>query len=338
MEVARQLADRGHSVTLFGSGHERPNEPYRFVHVPALRRELFEGWRRIPPLRSETAWEEATFAPSLLAKYRPQQFDIVATCVYPFTYWALRRPVLGAKRPKTVFVTQNGDWPAYGNNAEFRLFKCDGLVCTNPDYFDRNRNRYRSALIPNGVDLNRFAPGAAERARFGFPAGPVILMVSALIPSKNVAEGIAAVAKVPGATLVVAGDGPLRSEVKMLAEEMLPGRYRQLVVPAADMSALYRSADGFLHLSVDESFGNVFVEAMASGLPIVAYDTPRTRWIVGDDAFYPQRRGIEELAGAIHRALGGSDVAKTKGPERAAAFGWPAIAGLYEQFFGELLQ
>ena len=114
-------------------------------------------------------------------------------------------------------------------------------------------------------------------------------MVSALIASKNVAEGIAAVAKIPDANLVVAGDGPLRHDLNKLAGELLPGRYRQLTVPAADMPALYRSADVFMHLSTDESFGNVFVEAMASGMPIVAYDTPRTRWIVGNDAFFADR-------------------------------------------------
>src|SRR3546814_5508392 len=64
-----------------------------------------------------------------------------------------------------IFVTQNGDWPAYASNTEYRSFSCDGLVCTNPDYLERNSVRWNCALIPNGVDLARFSPGAAERAR-----------------------------------------------------------------------------------------------------------------------------------------------------------------------------
>ena len=338
IEVARQLSRRGHQLTLFGSGRERPGEPYRFIHVPAVRRETFEGWPRLPTLRSETGWEEATFAPGLLARYRPHDFDIAMTCAYPFTHWALRRPVLVGKRPKSVFVTQNGDWPAHSGKAEFRLFACDGLVCTNPDYLERNQDQYRSALIPNGVDLERFRPGPPERERFGLPSGPIVLMVSALIASKNVAAGIEGVAKVPGATLVVAGDGPLRDDIRQLAEEMLPGRYQRLTVPAADMPLLYRSADAFMHLSVDESFGNVFVEAMASGLPIIAYDTPRTRWIVGEDAFFPKSREPDALAAAIGEALAASDSSARQGTKRAQAFGWAAIAGQYEQFFKALLQ
>jgi glycosyltransferase involved in cell wall biosynthesis len=336
--VASELAKAGHEVTLIGSGPQRPGKPYRYIQAPALDRKRFESFPKFPTLRNETAWEDASFAPGLLAKFRPADYDITATCAFPFTHWALRRPVMGGKSPRHVFITQNGDWPAYSDKAEFRFFDCDGLVCTNPDYFDRNRDRFKSALIPNGADLAAFAPGPAERARFGLPEkGPVVLMVSALIPSKNVAEGIAAVAKTREATLVVAGDGPLRNEMSKLAGELLPGRYRQLTAPAADMPALYRSADAFMHLSTDESFGNVFVEAMATGLPVVAYDTARTRWIIGDGGFFPETQSPEALAEAISTALAGSSSAARKNRERAQAFNWPSIADQYSDFFEELL-
>lgn len=337
--VATELAGAGHDVTLFGSGPPRPDVPYRYVHVPAIRRERFESFPHLPLLRNETGWEEASFVPGLLARYRPSDFDIAATCAYPFTHWALRRPVPGGKKPRSVFITQNGDWPAYSKKAEFGLFECDGLVCTNPDYFERNRAGYRSALIPNGVDLERFHAGPPERPRFGLPeSGPIVLMVSALIASKKVADGIAAVAGIPDATLVLAGDGPLRSELQKLAAELLPGRYHQLTIPAADMPALYRSADAFLHLSTDESFGNVFVEAMASGLPVIARDTPRTRWIVGDRAFFVERNDVESLTAAIAAALAAGNTAAADMRDRAQGFGWPAIAARYNDFFSELLQ
>jgi len=334
--IAGELVKSGHEVTLIGSGPDRAGVPYRYIHAPAVSRERFEGWPRLPAFRSETAWEEATFAPGLLARYRPADFDVTATCAFPFTHWALRRPVLRGRRPRHVFITQNGDWPAISNEGEFRFFACDGLVCTNPDYFERNRANYRCALIPNGVDLERFAAGPAERERFGLPGSPLVLMVSALIPSKNVEEGVRAVARVPNATLVVAGDGPLRDEIKRLAADLLPGRFRQLTVSAADMPALYRCADAFMHLSTDESFGNVFVEAMASGLPVVAYDMPRTRWIIGDEGCFPEVRSADGLAAAIGRALACSAASSAGARRRAETFGWPIIGAQYARFFEDL--
>jgi glycosyltransferase involved in cell wall biosynthesis len=333
LSVAQELALRGNVVTVFGSGEARSGTAYRFQQVPTVRRERFERFPFFPPLRSDVLWEDMTFAAALLRRYRPGDFDAVLTCSFPFTQLALRRPTSG-KRPLQVFVTQNGDWPARAGNAEYRLFDCDGLVCINPDYFDANSSRWRCALIPNGADLTRFAPGPAERDRFGLPADrPVVLMVSALIESKRVLDGIHAAARVPGAHLVVAGDGHLRGEAEALAGSLLPGRFTRLTLTAADMPALYRSADAFLHMSLHESFGNVFVEAMASGLPIVGHDTPRLRWIVGDGPFLCDTRESAALGSSLKAALehGRGDAAR--GVER---FAWPAIGAEYDRFLRDI--
>jgi glycosyltransferase involved in cell wall biosynthesis len=337
MSVASQLARQGDEVTLIGSGPPRPDREYRYIQAPSIRRENFERWPSLPMFRNETAWEEASFVPGLLRAYRPADYDLTLTCAYPWTSWALRRPVAG-KRPKHVFVTQNGDWPAYSNSSEFRLFDCDGLICTNPEYLERNRHQYRSALIPNGVDPGRFYPGPAERSRLGLPEqGRLILMVSALIASKNVDEAIGAVALIPDACLVVAGDGPLRDEIKGLADKIIPNRYTRVSLPADDMPALYRSADAFLHLSRDESFGNVFLEAMACGIPVVAYDLPRTRWIVGEGGFLASSRDREAIAVELRRALARTDDGSVL-VERARGFQWTSVAAQYREFLKDVVE
>jgi len=322
---------------MIGSGPELPDKPYNYIKVSAVPRERFEEFPRVPFLRNETSWEEATYALGLLKAYRPQDFDVTVACSFPFTNLILRRPTFGAKRPLHIFVTQNGDWPAAAGNSEYRLFDCDGLVCTNPDYLDRNSDRYRTVLIPNGVDITRFRPGKAERAAFGLPSGaPIVLMVSALIASKNVREGVAAVAAIPDAVLVVAGDGPLRAEIHDYARQLLPDRFINLTVPADRMPNLYRAADVFLHLSVDESFGNVFLEAMATGLPVVAYEYGRTRWIVGDHAFFADRSDPASLPAKLESALKAEATLSDIMCQRAQSFGWPTIAGQYETFFRKL--
>nr|WP_237220004.1 glycosyltransferase family 4 protein [Sphingomonas arenae] len=336
--IASELARLGEEVTLMGSGEPRAGQPYQFVHVGAMERERFERYPKLPLLRGETAWEELTFLPGLLKAYRPADYDVTLTCSYPFTNWALRRVGKGGARPPHVFVTQNGDWPAYDQRAEFRFFGCDGLVCINPNYEARNRERYRCALIPNGVDRDRFTPGRPERERFGLdPARPVVLMVSAMIASKNVDRGIEAVSRVPDAQLVVAGDGPLRGALEAQASRMLPGRFHQLRVAPEDMPALYRSADAFLHLSRDESFGNVYVEALACGTPVVAYDLPRTRWIVGDEAFLCDGEDPDQLGCTITEALRCGDERRQALVRRSEAFAWPVIGRAYRDFLEQVV-
>ena len=86
----------------------------------------------------------------------------------------------------------------------------------------------------------------------------------------------------------------------------MPGRFTRLTVPPVEMPDLYRSADVFLHLSRDESFGNVYVEAMACGLPIVAHDIPRVRWIVGDDEHLIDTDQPTQLVSALQEVLDAS--------------------------------
>ena len=333
LAVARQLARGGDAVTVMGSGPPRPDEPYHYVQVSAVDRTKFERWPQFPVFRSETAWEDATFAANLLRAYAPDEYDAAVTCNFPFSHWALRRPA--AKQPLQIFVTQNGDWPARSRKAEFRSFRCDGLVCTNPDYQEANQARWPTALIPNGMEAKRYAGVAPDRAGLGLPEGvPIVLMVSALIETKRVAAGVRAVAGLPDAHLVVAGDGPLRAEVDALAAADLPGRFTRLTLTAPDMPRLYASADAFLHMSLLESFGNVFVEAMASGLPIVGHDTPRLRWIVGDRDTLCDTEDRAATTAAIGRALA---IGRGDADPRSAEFDWSAIAAKYRDFIAGLL-
>jgi glycosyltransferase involved in cell wall biosynthesis len=336
-ELAKHIsAIPAYQVTLIGSGQPIDGQPYRFKHAGCWPRETFERWPKFPYLRSHYAYEELTFAPALLAAYRPADFDITVTCGYPYTNWVLRSRHHDGCRPKHVFVTQNGDWMVRANNGEYRWFSCDGLVCTNHEYFERNCKRYPSALIPNGVDPTVFFPAPGNRSQFHLPNdAPVALMVSALIPSKRVLEGIRAAARVPDLHLIVAGDGELREQVQALGRELMGERFRNTTLPRAKMPELYRCANVFLHMSQDEPSANVYMEALASGLPIVTHDRPVTRWTLENTATLVDTSDEALVAEAIKDAINkkrAEDVAaRRKLVERR--FSWSSIARSYCDFF-----
>lgn len=338
ISVANELAKAGDAVTLIGSGQARAGTPYRFLHAASVARERFESFPTMPVLRNEYAYEELTFVPGLARRYRPADYDVTVTCSYPFTNWILRRPVVGHSRPAHVFVTQNGDWPAYATNSEYRYFGCEGLVCTNPDAYERNKDRWRCQVIPNGVDCSRFTPGAALRKEFNLPEDRlIVLMVSALIPSKRVELGIEALKHIPNAHLFVAGDGPLRQTIDEAGARLLPGRFTRVSVTPDRMPAVYRATDVFMHLSKEEPFGNVFIEAMACGKPIVAQDSSRVRWIVGDDEFLFGHDDPAEIAACIKRAAKDSPARAPARAKKAEAFSWTKVGEQYRRFLQEVV-
>lgn len=329
--VARELALLGDEVTLMGGGRPRPADPYQFVHVPFVDRRRFERWPTLPGLRTAAGYEGLSAFGGELLRYRPADFDVTVTCGYPLENWLLRRPAAGG-RPPHVWVTQNGDWPASADRAGWRWFGCDALLCTNPLYAARNDSRWSCSLVPNGVDTARFMPGDGERQRFGMPTDrAVVLMVSALDPNKRVPEAIRAVAALDDVALFVAGDGPLRDHVDRLGHELLPGRYRRATVPAREMPMLYRSADVVVHTALDESFGNVYVEASATGVPVVAHRTPTTEWILGDHAHLVDTTDPTLLAAALREGLG--DTSALRRTARVAMarerYSWSVVGAAY---------
>jgi glycosyltransferase involved in cell wall biosynthesis len=330
----------GYEVALVGTGAPDPGRPYRFTSVRCIPRERFESFPSIPLLRSAYAYEELTFVPGLVRAYQPRDHDLTCACSYPFTSWVLRGLRCGRSRPAHVFVTQNGDWPAHARHREYRLFGCDGLVCTNPEYDARNRERWRSTVIPNGVDEHVFRPGPPARGALALPEdAPVALIVSAAIPSKRVEEGIRAAARVPDLHLVVAGDGPLRARLDACGRTLLGRRYRRVSVAHAEMPELYRAADVLLHMSRDEPFGNVYLEALATGLPVVAHDNAASRWILEDRGILVDTADETAVAVALRRALDARTAAE--GAARRALverrFTWARVAEQYAAFFEEVL-
>jgi glycosyltransferase involved in cell wall biosynthesis len=130
-------------------------------------------------------------------------------------------------------------------------------------------------VVARGVDTGLFDPARrseALRAAWGAaPEDPVFMHVGRLAPEKNLVDLLAAFAaarrRSPRARLVLVGDGPAREEVRARCPDAVFAGMRH----GEDLAEHYASGDVFLFPSLTETYGNVTVEALASGLAVVAY-------------------------------------------------------------------
>jgi phosphatidylinositol alpha-1,6-mannosyltransferase len=184
----------------------------------------------------------------------------------------------------------------------------------------------RLERLPSGVDTAVFHPGAggAEvRARYGLGDRPVVVCVSRLVPRKGQDVLIRALPaiqrRVPGAALLIVGGGPYLKKLQAMAgpDVVLTGS-----VPWQELPAHYDAGDVFAMpcrtrragLEV-EGLGIVFLEASATGLPVVAGRSGGSPDAVleGETGYVVDGRSVSAVANAVAGLLAD--------PARAAAMG-----------------
>ena len=186
----------------------------------------------------------------------------------------------------------------------------------------------RPRVHDTGVDQARFAPAAdrAEaKAALGV-AGPLVVSVGALIPRKGHDVVIDAVARLPGVTLAIAGQGPERDALAaQVARLGVAERVRLLgAVAHDDVPRWLAAADAMALASASEGLANAWVEALACGTPVVIPDAGSAREVVRDAA---AGRVMARDAGAFAQAL--RDLLAAPPPvaavrAQAARFTWEA--------------
>ena len=150
--------------------------------------------------------------------------------------------------------------------------------------------RGKAFMIPHGVDTARFHPGVASdyRQRHGIPADAfvVITVGSICYWHKRTDHVIREVAAVPGAWLLVVGQETADSPaICALGQQLMPGRIVFDSLPHHELPQAYAAADVFTLGSLHETFGIVYIEAMAMGLPVVCTQHPNQRQIVQRGVF-----------------------------------------------------
>jgi glycosyltransferase involved in cell wall biosynthesis len=189
-------------------------------------------------------------------------------------------------------------------------------------------------------------PGRKSAARRARLAGPhadkrLLLTVSRLAPEKNVGFLAGVLDRFPDACLAVVGDGPQRSELEL----RFAGTNAHFVgyLKGIELAEAYASADAFVYASETETMGNVVLEAMACGCPVVA---PRAGGIPslvaeGRTALLYAPGDLEDAVGATRAVLADDAFRRRLGGSARAAvesWDWEHSIGQVREVYGEAIR
>ena len=220
--------------------------------------------------------------------------------------------------------------------------------------FLREHGFHDVRLLRRAVDTALFHPSRRNddlRRSWGVEDGDLaVVHVGRLAAEKNLDLAIRAYeairAQHPRVRLVMVGDGPMR--------ESLAAQHPQVVFAGMrhgeDLASHYASGDLFLFPSLTETFGNVTLEALASGVPVVAYDYAAAREHIASDKSGDARAGTRVACGDedafvtaaldwSHRlAVGEGERSRRAAREAVAGLSTAQVSAQFAQLLGSLRQ
>ena len=292
-EIAAAALDRGHRVTALASTVDAAlaaRNGLTWVRIDVdgwpsalLRNQVF-AWRTTRWLRQHRARLDVVLANGAIT-WAPAD---VNAAHFVHTAW-LRSPVHTARLQhglragyQRLYTALNARWERHAFRQARTVVAVSDRV--RSELLDAGVPEWRIAVIPNGVDLDEFAPGPADRTALGLPDDvPLALFVGDLqTPRKNLDTVLRALRHTPALHLAVVGrraDSPYPA----LAERLgLSARVRFLGF-RTDVPALMRAADLCACPSRYEPFSLVLLEALASGCPVVTASPVGAATLLQDD-------------------------------------------------------
>lgn len=203
-------------------------------------------------------------------------------------------------------------------------------------------------IVPNGVDTERFSPAASPLEKFDDGVFNV-LYVGRLDPRKGLSVLVRSfhdlwTAHGDGVRLIIVGDGPLRSRLRRSIPRELRGAVHIEGMVHPDLLPRYYASGRVLcsPATRGESFGIVLLEAMASGVPVVASDMPGYRTAVknGVHGLLVEPGSTRSLATALD-LLARDEFLRSEmalaGRDNAESYSWDEVAGDMEDYISEVL-
>jgi glycosyltransferase-like protein len=363
LEVSEALARRGHDVELMALG--RPQE--QFFRIPDVPVRIV---RYEPP---EAPFDERIDA--MLEAYRDGLaeplgeggFDLIHSqdCLSANAALQLRDLGVVPHVIRTVHHIDQFRSPSLIECQNRSILDPDALLCVSEPWVSRLADEFglRAGLVRNGVDTHRYRPArdsaerTGDRAAAGFGDHLTVLSVGGIEPRKGsltLLDGFAALRElVPerDPLLVVAGGATLfdyRHEIDRFHARLADLGLESSVwllgsLRCDEMERLYRAADLFAFPSTSEGFGLAALEALASGLPVVASDLAAMRTFLepGRNALLVPVGDGGALGAALARLAhdaGLRDRLRAGGLQMAAAFSWDEAALAHERVYAELLR
>lgn len=192
--------------------------------------------------------------------------------------------------------------------------QCDTVFVNSRHYLDAWKARgipeQRLHILPRGIDLELFSPDRRDagfwKARGAAPNERILLFVGRISKEKDLdvlvkAHGLLNRRGTRGFRLAFVGDGPYRKHL----ENALPDALFTGYLSGNDLATAYASSDIFVFPSTTDTFGNVVLEAHASGLPCIVSDEGGPSELVRDgvDGLITKGRDAESLARAVASLL-----------------------------------
>ena len=199
-------------------------------------------------------------------------------------------------------------------------------------------------MVARGVDTTLFSPIKRDpllRRSWGVDDDTVVVLhVGRLAPEKNLTLVLQAFARLqseqPNSRLVVVGDGPSKTDMQAQCPQAVFAGFRS----GEALAAHYASSDMFLFPSLTETYGNVTPEAMASGLPVVAFDDAAAGQLINHRASgLLAARANANMFVQLAAELGSDRAQRRSLGERARVraleLGWDSIIRSIERIYGE---
>ena len=284
---------------------------------------------------------------NLWRRLRSARIDILVLMTVVPNIWG--RLLGRLARVPIIVGTCRGDGSAFRQHEKLLWPLVDHHICNAISLKRKLSNRYHIpesliTVIPNGVDTAFFEPPATAREE----DRKIILCIARLVPEKDhhtliTAFGLLA-RRHPDAELWIVGDGNRRKSISEYAgQAAFAGRIR-LIPGQLDIRPLLWQGSVLVLSSVEEGLPNVVLEAMASGLPVIATEVGGLPEVVehGRTGLLVPSRNADALANALSLLLSDEKIRAAFGREGAKrarhCYSNSRMVREYERIFERLLK